>query len=203
MLTTPQRHCTSDSDSATDEPICEKQDRDYNISLRIGMVFVMLATSAIGVFGPILISSFVAPTHIAFTILRQFGTGIIISTAFVHLFTHAQLMFANKCLGRLQYESTASAILMAGLFLSFLVEYIGVRVVQWHGAKTAASSTEEAKTEGTDVNLMQSGRTEMVNIAVLEAGVIFHSFCESLSHPHDLVCKPANRRSSDWPHPRR
>jgi zinc transporter 1/2/3 len=48
----------------------------------------MLATSSIGVFTPILISSFVSPNHPSFTILRQFGTGVIISTAFVHVSTH-------------------------------------------------------------------------------------------------------------------
>lgn len=45
----------------------------------------MLATSAIGVFSPILIASYVSPKHPVFTILRQFGTGVIISTAFVHV----------------------------------------------------------------------------------------------------------------------
>jgi len=100
VLTVP-RHCTGEG--ATGEPVkvCTKVERNYNINLRIGLLFVMLATSSIGeyhhgyfwleiltrlgVFLPILIASFVSPHHVVFTILRQFGTGIIISTAFIHV----------------------------------------------------------------------------------------------------------------------
>ncbi|KAK4203957.1 putative zinc-regulated transporter [Triangularia verruculosa] len=157
---------------------CEKPQRDYNIKLRVGLLFVMLATSSIAVFTPILISSFVSPNHIVFTILRQFGTGVIISTAFVHLYTHAVLMFQNECLGKLEYESTASAILMAGLFLSFLIEYIGIRFVQWHQAKQQAlkSGSSDGEQQGP-----APGKADMVNITVLEAGVIFHSLLIGLT----------------------
>lgn len=74
-------------------------------------------------------------------------------------------MFGNECLGELEYEATAAAILMAGIFLSFLVEYLGIRLVQWHAAKKAP----------THAHSHHSPSTEMVNITVLEAGVIFHS----------------------------
>ena len=81
-LTVDDRHCTGgSSETAT----CERVNRDYNIRLRIGLLFVMLVTSAIGVFTPILIANYVSPNNIAFTILKQFGTGVIISTAFVHV----------------------------------------------------------------------------------------------------------------------
>ena len=81
------------------------------------------------------------------------------------------LMFANECLGELTYEATAAAILIAGIFLSFLVEYFGIRLVQWHGAKSAANTVETAGLSGK----LSHASPEMVNIAVLEAGVIFHS----------------------------
>ncbi|KAK3987643.1 hypothetical protein QBC44DRAFT_245352 [Cladorrhinum sp. PSN332] len=158
------------------EKTCERVQRDYNIKLRVGLLFVMLATSSIGVFTPILISSFVSPKHIAFTILRQFGTGVIISTAFVHLYTHAVLMFQNECLGELSYEATASAILMAGIFLSFLIEYAGSRLVDWHQSKERARNLES----DTQVPL-STPRTDMVNIAVLESGIIFHSLLIGLT----------------------
>ncbi|KAH6651297.1 hypothetical protein F5144DRAFT_479761 [Chaetomium tenue] len=164
-------HCTGV------ENTCERVDRDYNINLRVGLLFVMLATSSIGVFTPILVASYISPTHPVFTVLRQFGTGVIISTAFVHLYTHANLMFTNECLGELEYEATAAAILMAGIFLSFLVEYCGSRLVQWHEAK-AKPSTVEAVGHG---HAAPEARTDMVNIAVLEAGVIFHSLLIGLT----------------------
>jgi len=80
-------------------------------------------------------------------------------------------MFQNECLGELAYESTASAILMAGLFLSFLVEYLGNRLIQWHESKARVGNVEA---DG-HAHAGPAARTDMVNIAVLEAGVIFHS----------------------------
>ncbi|KAF6802175.1 ZIP zinc transporter [Colletotrichum musicola] len=141
---------------------CEKVNRDYNIPLRIGLIFVILVTSAFGVYFPIFMIKWMpTKTHTVFLILKQFGTGIIISTAFVHLYTHAQLMFGNSCLGSLGYEGTTSAIVMAGIFLSFLVEYIGKRVVM---AKMAANPTAVSRLS-----------PETVSIICLETGIIFHS----------------------------
>ncbi len=82
-------------------------------------------------------------------------------------------MFENECLGELAYESTASAILMAGLFLSFFIEYAGNRLIQWHESKARSASVEAAGHSHGDAS--PAARTDMVNIAVLEAGVIFHS----------------------------
>lgn len=76
------RHCTGGSGK---EQSCARVERDYNIRLRVGLLFVMLATSSIGVFAPILVASYVSPSHPVFTVLRQFGTGVIISTAFIHV----------------------------------------------------------------------------------------------------------------------
>ncbi|KAK4166328.1 hypothetical protein QBC43DRAFT_377249 [Cladorrhinum sp. PSN259] len=171
-------HCTGSSGEEVAKT-CERTQRDYNIKLRVGLLFVMLATSSIGVFTPILISSFVSPKHIAFTILRQFGTGVIISTAFIHLYTHAVLMFQNECLGELSYEATASAILMAGLFLSFLVEYAGSRLVEWHQSKERARNIETGS--DSDQAPVSTSRSDMVNITVLESGIIFHSLLIGLT----------------------
>ncbi|KAK6206925.1 ZIP zinc transporter [Colletotrichum tabaci] len=141
---------------------CAKVDRDYNIPLRIGLIFVILVTSAFGVYFPIFMIKWMpTKTHTIFLILKQFGTGIIISTAFVHLYTHAQLMFGNECLGALEYEGTTSAIVMAGIFLSFLVEYIGKRMVMKKMASNPTATTRFSP--------------ETVSVLVLECGIIFHS----------------------------
>lgn len=76
-------------------------------------------------------------------------------------------MFGNKCLGELGYESTTSAILMAGLFLSFLIEYIGQRIVQAKIRSSRALNAEEAA----HALLF----TDVVSILVMEAGILFHS----------------------------
>jgi solute carrier family 39 (zinc transporter), member 1/2/3 len=101
-------------------------------------------------------------------VLKQFGTGIIISTAFVHLYTHASLMFTNQCLrSNVQYEATTSAIVMAGILLSFLVDYVSHRLAARYYSPGSGSS--------------QTGHDDLVNVMVLEAGIIFHSILIGLT----------------------
>jgi zinc transporter 1/2/3 len=182
---------------------CDATTRDYNIPLRVGLLFVILFTSAFGVFLPILTTRFniISQTNIIFVILKQFGTGIVLSTAFVHLFTHADLMFGNECLGELQYEGTTAAVFLAGLFLSFLADYFGARFVQWRSNKQASTDSEirGAPTNGSDKAVSASSTPEnefnrshglphahgavhettpmeeKINVMNLEAGIIFHS----------------------------
>ncbi|KAI4931709.1 hypothetical protein J4E85_004305 [Alternaria conjuncta] len=191
-------HCVGGSES---EVNCDAPQRDYNIPLRVGLLFVILFTSGLGVFTPVLTRKFnlVGANNIIFVVLKQFGTGIVISTAFVHLFTHAQLMFANQCLGVLEYEATTAAIFMAGLMLSFLVDYLGARFVQWRQGKHTAPSTEVAASGDKSGNSSPSAEPthdfnrshgivhahgpmreatpmeEKINVMNLEAGIIFHS----------------------------
>ncbi|KZZ92137.1 Zinc/iron permease [Moelleriella libera RCEF 2490] len=169
-------HCVSEGEGegGSSQPSCDAPQRDYNIGLRVGLLFVIMATSALGVFGPIFLQK-VLPNklNVVFIVLKQFGTGIIISTAFVHLFTHASLMFGNKCLGDLGYEATTAAILMAGIFLSFVVEYIGQRIVLAKTRNAVSLNPEEQA----DALL----RTEVVSILVMEAGILFHSLLIGLT----------------------
>ncbi|KAI0168659.1 hypothetical protein BJ166DRAFT_624288 [Pestalotiopsis sp. NC0098] len=162
-------HCVGaggENESSTTE--CTRQSRDYNIPLRIGLLFVMLATSFIGVATPIFLKP-VLPRKfdVVFTILKQFGTGVIISTAFVHLYTHANLMFTNECLTGIEYESTTSAIVMAGLFLSFLVDFVSHKI---------ASGPQTKKHE-----FGSHDRDDVVQVLILEAGIIFHSILIGLT----------------------
>jgi hypothetical protein len=60
------------------------------VGLRVGTLFVILITSAIGVFAPILLREIprLGNSRVSLTILtmvKQFGTGIIIATAFIHV----------------------------------------------------------------------------------------------------------------------
>ncbi|KAK7418444.1 high-affinity Zn(2+) transporter zrt1 [Neonectria punicea] len=161
-------HCTGGG-SEESTASCERTDREYKIPIRIGMLFVVLVASSVGVFGPILMSTFVqVKTNLFLTILKQFGTGVIISTAFVHLFTHATMMFTNECLGELAYEGTTAAIVMAGLFISFLIEFVVQRAMRWQARKK--SDTDESFASPKAV-----ASAEMANITIMETGIIFHS----------------------------
>lgn len=56
---------------------CSRPNNDYDVPLRIGLIFVILATSFIGVVLPIFTSKFtgLSMDHIVLLIIRQFGTG--------------------------------------------------------------------------------------------------------------------------------
>ncbi|KAF4458093.1 hypothetical protein F53441_101 [Fusarium austroafricanum] len=165
-------HCVGGSHGSEGEGgqrDCGRKDRDYKIGIRIGMLFVVLVASAIGVFGPILMSTFTpVRSNIVLTILKQFGTGVIISTAFVHLFTHASMMFGNQCLGTLLYEATTAAIVMAGLFISFLIEFCVQRAMRWQANKKSEADSAYLSPKAVE-------KAEMANISIMEAGIIFHS----------------------------
>lgn len=81
-------------------------------------------------------------------------------------------MFGNECLGELQYEGVTAAIVMAGIFVSFLIEYIGYRLVKWQAAKKT-QSTEASPSKQAIANL------ELVSVYVMEAGIIFHSMSKT------------------------
>lgn len=50
------------------------------------------------------------PIGIIVFLLQHFGGGIILSTAFVHLLSHAFVYFTNSCIGTLQFEATSPAM---------------------------------------------------------------------------------------------
>lgn len=185
-------HCVGSSGEES-ESTCERTDRDYNIPVRIGTLFAILATSAIGVFLPMVCSGVMKASMdgTIITILTQFGTGVILSTALVHLTTHAELMFANDCI-TLYYESTATAIIMAGLFIGFLVDFGSTRLLLVR--KNAIESGKDQNSDNSreneisdeddkaphshshgEVAILQDGSLDKMSVLMLEAGIIFHS----------------------------
>ncbi|RWA07136.1 hypothetical protein EKO27_g7964 [Xylaria grammica] len=139
-------HCPGDSS----EVQCSRRDRDYNIPLRIGLVFAMLVTSFIG--------------KSRFTYLPQADFTGRFPDYFhgVEAIRYGCLMFNNECLGELEYEAVTAAIVMAGLFIAFLVENISHRIARRYWDKTP------------DAN-------DVVSVTVLEAGIIFHSLLVGLT----------------------
>ncbi|CAI7582180.1 unnamed protein product [Penicillium glandicola] len=200
-------HCVTEGESDEhSDSSCGIQARDYDVPLRIGTLFVVLVTSSIGVFAPILLMKlpFASINGVVSTVIKQFGTGIIIATAFIHLYTHANLMFTNECLGELEYEGTTSAVVMAGIFIAFLLEYIGQRIIvarnKKNSAETIPSESQETHPKGhhdhSQDQQQQStlaclghshgsfdltGPNSKFSVLVMEAGILFHSILIGLT----------------------
>ena len=111
-------------------------------------------------------------------------------------------MFGNECLGELEYEATTSAIVMAGIFLSFLTEYLGHRYILARTARSSGSTTQQtdnssnvsSKSAADAAQPQQAAHNHTtlaalghhhggdptnpntkLSVMVMEAGVIFHS----------------------------
>ncbi len=102
-------------------------------------------------------------------------------------------MFKHECLGRLRYESTTTAITMAGVLVSFALEYLASRLLlkkQRHPLDAPKSSTssdetqaakmadDEAVMPGTSTVPPKFGQAAL-SLLILESGIVFHSICKS------------------------
>lgn len=159
------------SGASSEGMTCERPDGSYNMRIRVGSLFIVFVTSSIAVFGPILLRRFaknVSTTGIRFTMIKQFGTGVIIATALIHLLTHASLQFASACLGKLDYEATTTAIVMAGAFLTFLVEFLGGRYIMHRRGQAAAAAATVATTAAVTVPTSANGSSASSSVGGLE-----------------------------------
>ncbi|KAL7663873.1 Zinc-regulated transporter 2 [[Candida] zeylanoides] len=94
---------------------------------RISSVFVILVTSGIGTFLPILSSkySFVRLPSWVFFIAKFFGSGVIVATGFIHLLQPANEALTDECLsGVWQDYPMAFAFALIALFVLFFGELI-------------------------------------------------------------------------------
>ncbi|BGP50726.1 hypothetical protein JCM10450v2_006652 [Rhodotorula kratochvilovae] len=177
----------------------------YDLVLHIIALFLVLISSLIGVLLPLFCSSMMRRSAFAnaFFAAKHFGTGVIISTAFVHLLYHSFIMFANPCLGELAFEPAAAAIAMAGTYVIFAVDFFVMRWLKSRGENRAAatatvhlddptpsppSSQPEKQLDGgrgegpdghgyTDYSSPQAH----FDVTILEAGMIFHSIMIGVS----------------------
>ena len=77
-------------------------------------------------------------------------------------------MFENKCLGRINYEATPAAILLGGVIVSFMVDFLSHRLF---------SRRQQDDDERQISN-------DLVKIFALECGILFHSVCKSSNQQH-------------------
>ncbi|EDO15614.1 hypothetical protein Kpol_1006p10 [Vanderwaltozyma polyspora DSM 70294] len=109
-------------------PVCAANN-EYNgdLNLRILSVFMILISSAIGSFAPLILSNtkmFNVPSWFFF-IAKFFGSGVIIATSFIHLLSPATDALSNDCLGPGFTDYPWSfAIALISLFVLFFVELI-------------------------------------------------------------------------------
>lgn len=102
---------------------------EYNTSLHVGALFIILGVSFLACALPILVIRFsrlrIPPAFLFF--VRHFGTGVLIATAFVHLLPTAFTLLGDPCLSHFwttDYPAMPGAISLGGIFLVTLIEMV-------------------------------------------------------------------------------
>lgn len=94
----------------------------YNLGLHVGALFVVLAVSSLACAFPLLVLRFPRlriPTRALF-VVRHFGTGVLLATAFVHLLPTAFISLGDPCLSGFwtdDYPAMPGAIALLAIFL--------------------------------------------------------------------------------------
>ncbi|TIA88373.1 hypothetical protein E3P99_02648 [Wallemia hederae] len=161
---------------------------EFDQPLHIGAVFILLVASFLGVTLPIAFSGY--KDHSVFKwalfVARHFGTGVIVCTALIHLLYHSFVMFSNDCIGELIYEPVAAAIALAGVYIVFLFDYLGMRYNSKRTLELAQTANTRAETPdnkepvtsdtaSSDVSPHGAMKQLKWEVSLLEIGIIFHS----------------------------
>ncbi|KAG1140829.1 hypothetical protein G6F37_008919 [Rhizopus arrhizus] len=136
LLLINQAFAQDDSSAAasSEEDQCASSTiEEYNLGLRVGSIFIILATTAIGTYAPILLHR-ISPYKQGdirdwiLTVGKFFGTGVILATAFVHMLPDALENFSSPCLtqGWLSYGAFAGVFCMIASFALQLLEVASV-----------------------------------------------------------------------------
>lgn len=117
---------------ATDvKPSCgtATNEEDYNLNLHVAALFIILFVSSSACAFPLVVVKAprlrIPPTFLF--IVRHFGTGVLIATAFVHLLPTAFISLTDPCLPDFwnkDYPAMAGALALAAVFMIAVVEMV-------------------------------------------------------------------------------
>ncbi|KAG0167394.1 hypothetical protein DFQ28_006360 [Apophysomyces sp. BC1034] len=185
---------SSGADECASQPI-----EDYNMPMRIGSLFIILITSALGVFSPMILHHISPYDHGGvrdwiLTVGKFFGTGVILATAFVHMLPDAMENFSSKCLtaGWLSYGAFAGVFCMLASFALQLLELVAFSRMQTirkakkqnNGGEESAKPTLENHTDDATYigHVHSAGFLEdeeeafkHIGTFILELGIMMHS----------------------------
>jgi len=104
---------------------------DYNLGLHVGALVIILCVSGFACAFSMIMRKVprvnFSPDSIFFFMVRHFGTGVLIATAFVHLLPTAFTYLGNPCLDGFwtnDYPAMPGAIAPAGIFFVTIIEMV-------------------------------------------------------------------------------
>ncbi|KAJ1954528.1 hypothetical protein GGI12_005771, partial [Dipsacomyces acuminosporus] len=101
---------------------------DWSVGLHVGAIFIILGVSGLGAFIPVL-SHYVPALHVppvALTLGKFLGTGVIISTAFIHMLPSGSENLSNPCVGDRMgnFGGWPGVLAIMAIFAMHLMEFL-------------------------------------------------------------------------------
>ncbi|RSL54720.1 hypothetical protein CEP54_009722 [Fusarium duplospermum] len=173
---------------------------EYNLGLHVTALFVLFIVSGMAAVFPVLATRYtflrIPPTF--FFVVRHFGTGVLIATAFCHLLPTAFSNFNDPCMGEFWTETYAAmpgAISLGSVFIVMTIEMLvspfrRTSTLELMPAVEAALQDSEGccspascgKIQETDVSINEKDlKPKRIQVVLLEAGIIFHSIFVGLT----------------------
>ncbi|OQE07538.1 hypothetical protein PENVUL_c013G09800 [Penicillium vulpinum] len=200
-------HCVSEGESETSASSCGIQARDYNVPLRIGTLFVVLVTSGIGVFAPILLMKlpYASINGVVSTVIKQFGTGIILATAFIHASTLGFDLTYHLLTVFLSYTPMQTLCSRTSVWENSNTKRLPPRIIVARRSKKSSAETIPSESQQTHQkeehdhsqdqqqqptlaclghnhgSFDHTGPDSKFSVIVMEAGILFHSILIGLT----------------------
>ncbi|KAG9068777.1 high-affinity Zn(2+) transporter zrt1 [Linnemannia hyalina] len=117
-------------------PLHNNEDDGHNLSIHILGILTLLATSSLGVLIPLLatkVHSFQLVPTLVLTLGRQFGTGVILATALIHMLPTAMSNLSSPCLGDFfakDYPSLGGLLVLTSSLVMHWIEFMATEVNQ-------------------------------------------------------------------------
>lgn len=165
------------------EGLCDAESlEDYNMGFRVGSLFIILGTSAVGIFMPMLLHKFgQRDNNTIKSILlvgKFFGTGVILATAFVHMLPDAFSNFSSPCLpeGWQQYGA------FGGVFC--MIASLAIQLIEFGAISNAHSIEKSERPEMKSKNVTDYKATDNMTEETTIYGIPGHSHSHELAGDH-------------------
>ncbi|KAJ3168222.1 high-affinity Zn(2+) transporter zrt1 [Geranomyces variabilis] len=138
-------------DASSTDACANSLDGSYNLQWHIAAIFIIMALSFLGTMLPVIGRKISAARlgDLPFQCLKLLGSGVILSTAFVHMLTPAQQQLTSACLPQVfqDYGSWAGAIAIVGILFTHFVQCVAVAAIRnkhSHAPATTMTTTNAA-----------------------------------------------------------
>ncbi|KAI8917588.1 Zinc/iron permease [Powellomyces hirtus] len=138
------------AEAALEEDQCVAAlDGEYDMRWHVASIFIIMCLSFLGTLLP-MVGRKVSGSKLGdlpFQCLKLLGSGVILSTAFIHMYTPAQSQLTNECLPEVfhNYEAWAGAIAIFGILFTHFVQVVAVQAIRQKHTATGPVSVDKSQ----------------------------------------------------------